>query len=182
MVCARCIRSVERLLTESGLTLKKVRLGEAELAASPNAVQLDILRQSLGAEGFELLDDHNGQLVVQIKNVVINEIHQSTGKKPKPMNFSDFLAHETGHQYSQLSKLFSAVEGLTIEKYIIAQKIERVKELLIYNELSFGEIAFQTGYSSSHHLSNQFRQVTGLTPTQFKADRKKHGQKALDVM
>lgn len=182
MVCARCIRSVEHLLTEAGLEAKKVRLGEVELVASSNLLQLAALRQSLEYEGFELLDDRNSQLVAQIKNLVINEIHHATHKKPESVNFSDFLARETGHQYSQLSKLFSLVEGLTIEKYVIAQKIERVKELLIYNELSFGEIAFQTGYSSSHHLSNQFRQMTGLTPTQFKADRKQHGRKALDVL
>ena len=192
MVCARCIRSVERLLAEAGLEAKKVRLGEAGLAASPDSAQLAALHQSLEAEGFELLDDRNSQLIAQIKNLVVNEIHHAAGKKPQAMNFSDFLARETGHEYSQLSKLFSAVEVLTIEKYIIAQKIERVKELLRYNELSFGEIAFQTGYSSTQHLSNQFRQVTGVTPTQFKAERTLHrrvrrsfgvgGRKTLDAV
>ena len=182
MVCARCIRSVEHLLTEAGLEAKKVRLGEALLAISPNPAQLTQLRQSLESEGFELLDDRNSQIIAQIKNLVVNEIHHATANKSEAMNFSDFLARKTGYDYTQISKLFSSVEGLTIEKYIIAQKIERVKELLIYNELSFGDIAFQTGYSSTQHLSNQFRQVTGMTPTQFKAERTLHGRKPLDAV
>ncbi|MFN0175456.1 MAG: helix-turn-helix domain-containing protein [Saprospiraceae bacterium] len=182
MVCPRCLRTVERLLGEAGLEAKNVQLGEAEFAASPNQAQLAALRQSLESEGFELLDDRNSQLVTQIKSLIINEIHHAADKKPAAMNFSDFLARETGHEYSQLSKLFSSVEGLTIEKYIIAQKIERVKELLAYGQLSLGEIAWQTGYSSSHHLSNQFRQVTGLTPSQFKAEHGRHGRKTLDAV
>ena len=182
MVCARCIRTVERLFTEAGLETKNVQLGEVELAASPNPVQLTALCQRLESEGFDLLDDRNSRLVAQIKNLIINEIHHAASKKPGSMNFSDFLARETGHEYSQLSKLFSSVEGVTIEKHIIAQRIERVKELLVYNELSYGEIAFQTGYTSTQHLSNQFRQVTGITPTQFKAEHRRHGRKTLDAV
>lgn len=182
MVCARCVRTVSRLLTEACLDAQAVRLGEADLSAPLTAAQLAALRQSLESEGFELLDDRNSRLVAHIKNLVVNEIHHAAGRKPEAMNFSDFLARETGHEYSQLSKLFSAVEGVTIEKYIIAQKIERVKELLVYNELSLGEIAWQSGYSSTQHLSNQFRQVTGLTPTQFKAEHRLHGRKALDAV
>ena len=182
MVCARCVRTVGRLLTAAGLEATNVQLGEVALAAPPTAAQLAALRQNLEAEGFELLDDRNSRLVEQIKNLIINEIHHDSSKKPETMNFSDFLARETGHEYSQLSKLFSGVEGVTIEKYIIAQKIERVKELLVYDELSFGEIAWQTGYSSTQHLSNQFRQVTGLTPKQFKSEHQAHGRKALDAL
>ncbi|MBC7778154.1 MAG: helix-turn-helix transcriptional regulator [Phycisphaerae bacterium] len=182
MVCARCIRTVSRLLDESGIAFQNVQLGEAVLSASPNAMQLAALRQRLELEGFELLDDRNSQLVTQIKSLIVNEIHHASGKKPEVMNFSDFLAREIGHEYSQLSKLFTSVEGLTIEKYIIAQRIERVKELLVYGEQTFSEIAWQAGYSSTQHLSNQFRQVTGLTPTQFKAERKQYGRKALDTI
>jgi len=182
MVCARCIRTVDRLVTEAGLSIKNVQLGEVEVSASPNAMQLAKLRQSFELEGFELLDDRNSQLVTQIKSLIINEIHHAADKKPAVMNFSDFLARETGHEYSQLSKLFSSVEGLTIEKYIIAQKIERVKELLVYGEMSFSEIAWQMGYSSTQHLSNQFRQVTGLTPTQFKVEHRYHDRKPLDSL
>lgn len=184
MVCPRCIRSVDHLLAEAGLEAKSVQLGEAVLATSPSAAQLALLRQQFEAEGFELLDDRSSRLVEQIKNLIVNEIHHAASKRPETMNFSDFLARETGHEYSQLSKLFSAVEGITIEKYIIAQKIERVKELLAYDELSLGEIAWQTGYSSTQHLSKQFHQVTGMTPTQFKAEHGRHGsgRKTLDVV
>lgn len=184
MVCPRCIRSVEHVLVAAGLEAKNVQLGEAVLATSPSHIQLAALRQSLEAEGFELLDNRNSRLVEQIKNLLVNEIHHSTGKKSETINFSDFLARETGHEYSQLSKLFSSVEGITIEKYIIAQKIERVKELLAYDELSLGEIAWQTGYSSTQHLSKQFHRVTGMTPTQFKAEhgRRGSGRKTLDVV
>ena len=179
MVCARCIRTVERLVTEAGIQIQNVRLGEAEIADSATPQQIVALQTALEKEGFELLDDRNSRLVQQIKNLIINEIHHETNKKSVTMNFSEFLARETGHEYSQLSKLFSAVEGVTVEKYVIAQKIERVKELLAYDERSLGEIAWQTGYSSTQHLSNQFRQVTGLTPTQFKADHQ-HQRKPLD--
>ncbi len=182
MVCARCIRTVGRLLERSGIAFQHVQLGEAVLSTSPGPAQLAALRKHLELEGFELLDDRNSQLVAQIKSLIVSEIHHAAGKKPEMMNFSDFLARETGHEYSQLSKLFSSVEGLTIEKYIIAQKIERVKELLVYGEHSFSEIAWQTGYSSTQHLSNQFRQVTGLTPTQFKAEHRQHGRKPLDEL
>lgn len=181
MVCARCIRTVSRLLAESGITPKSVDLGEVEVLNMPDTDQINILRQQLSAEGFELLDDRNSRLVEQIKNLIINEIHHQAGKKPDTMNFSTFLARETRHEYSQISKLFSGVEGITIEKFIILQKTERVKELLVYNELSLGEIAFQTGYSSTQHLSNQFRQVTGLTPTQFKSEHRRV-RKAIDTI
>ncbi|MDO8367254.1 MAG: helix-turn-helix domain-containing protein [Saprospiraceae bacterium] len=182
MVCARCIRTLSRLLVESGITFQNVQLGEAQITASPDPIQLAALRQRLELEGFELLDDRNSQLVTQIKSLIVNEIHHAGGKKPEVMNFSDFLSREMGQDYSHLSKLFSSVEGVTIEKYIIAQKIERVKELLAYGEMSFSEIAWQMGYSSTQHLSNQFRQVMGMTPTQFKAERKLHGRKALDAV
>ncbi len=182
MVCPRCIRSVGQLLENAGIEARQIRLGEVDLVAEPDEAQLSNLRQALQDEGFDLLDDRNRQLVLKIKSLIIEEIHHQAGKKPETMNFSDFLTRETGHEYSQLSKLFSSVESLTIEKYIIAQKIERVKELLVYDELSLGEIAWQTGYSSTQHLSNQFRQVTGLTPTQFKAEHRQHGRKSLDAV
>jgi AraC family transcriptional regulator len=167
MVCARCERTVERLLAEAGIPAKRVRLGEAELEGEPSPEQLASLRQALHTEGFELLDDRTSRLIAQIKTAIINEIHHEP-QKPEAMNFSDFLGKAIGQDYAYLSKLFSAVEGLTIEKYIIAQKIERVKELLAYGEQTLSEIAWELGYSSSQHLSNQFKQATGLTPTQFK--------------
>lgn len=178
MVCARCKRSVERLLTAVGLRVKNIRLGEADIEGEPSPALLEMVRHSLHAEGFELLGDRMSRLIGQVKNLVVQEIHHEP-QKPETMNFSDYLAKKTGHDYSHLSKLFSSVEGVTIEKYIIAQKIERVKELLVYGELTLSEIAWQLGYSSSQHLSNQFRQVTGMTPTQFKGSHG-HGRKHLD--
>lgn len=179
MVCPRCIRTVERLFAKVGLPTKNVRLGEVELTAEPTAAQLLLLKKSLETEGFELLDDRTSRLVEQVKTLVVNEIHYAA-RKPEAMNFSDFLARETRHDYSHLSKLFSSVEGVTIEKFIIAQKIERVKELLVYDEQTLGEIADQTGYRSTQHVSNQFKQVTGLTPTEFKSGHRRLGRKPLD--
>ena len=182
MVCPRCIRTVERLLTQQNLSVKHVQLGEAELFKAPDNEQLSVLRESLELEGFELLDNRNSRLVEQVKNLIISEIHHGAGKKPETMNFSDFLAGETGHEYSQLSKLFPLVEGVTIEKYLIAQRIERVKELLVYGEQTLSEIAWQTGYSSTQHLSKQFRQVTGMTPTEFKSGHERTDRKTLDAV
>lgn len=181
MVCARCIRTVSRLLSEAGIAVDNIELGEVKTTSLLDTAQIDRFRLQLRAEGFELLDDRNSRLVEQIKNLIINEIHHDAGKKPETMNFSAFLARKTHHDYSYISKLFSGVEGITIEKFIILQKTERVKELLIYNELSLSEIAFQTGYSSTQHLSNQFRQVTGLTPTQFKSEHQRV-RKAIDTI
>jgi AraC family transcriptional regulator len=180
MVCARCERTVGRLLAAAGLRAKHIRLGEAELEGEPSPRQLASLRQALQAEGFELLDDRASRLIAQLKATIINEIHHEP-QKPEAMNFSDFLAQAVGHEYSYLSKLFSSVEGITIEKYIIAQKIERVKELLAYGELTLSEIAWQLGYSSSQHLSNQFKQATGFTPTQFKNGHQRDRQRLDEV-
>lgn len=180
MVCLRCIRSVERIFSELDIPLQSIKLGEVQLEALPSAAQLAQLQAYLIREGFELLDDRYSQLVEQIKNIIIAEIHQQTHKKPDTLNFSDFLVQETGQEYSSLSKLFSTVVGITLEKYIIAQRIERVKELLAYGEQTLSEIAWQMGYSSTQHLSTQFRQITGMTPSLFKTNHKLHGRKPLD--
>ena len=169
----RCIKTVGRILEESGLKVSGIKLGEAEIEGNVDLNKKAIIGQQLQAEGFELIDDKNSKIIEQIKTLIINEIHYESGLKKETMNFSEFLAQQTGHDYSFLSKLFSGIEGITIEKYIISQKIERVKELLIYDELNLNEIAFRMGYSSSHHLSNQFKQLIGMTPTEFK---KGHGR------
>lgn len=117
--------------------------------------------------GFELINDQQRQIIEQVKTIIIEHVHHDKHKLAST-NFSDFLEQQVGVNYYSLSKLFSSIEGVTIEKFIILQKIERVKELLIYGELSLGEIAFDLGYSSAAHLSGQFKQVTGLTPTAFK--------------
>ncbi|MBL7807898.1 MAG: helix-turn-helix transcriptional regulator [Saprospiraceae bacterium] len=180
MVCARCLRTVERIAGEAGLATKSIQLGKMELDASPEPKQLAIFRARLKDEGFELLDDRNSCLIEQMKALVIGEIHHAAGRRGAAINFSDFLASETLHEYGQLSRLFSAVEGVTIEKFVIAQKIERAKELLLYNELTLTEIADQIGYSSPQHLSSQFRQATGMTPSQFKSGHQQNGRKPLD--
>ncbi len=179
MVCLRCVRTVTRILTEAGLRLKYVRLGEVEMDGGFETHQKENIRKSLLVEGFELLDGMNSRLVEQIKKIVISEIHYHAGLKKDTMNFSEFIAQRTGHDYSHLSKLFSSVEGITIEKYIISQKIERAKELLTYDERSLSEIAGRLDYSSSQHLSNQFKQLTGMTPTEFKRSHH-HKRKHLD--
>jgi AraC-like DNA-binding protein len=180
MVCARCLRTVGRLASEAGLPVKNIQLGEIQLAAAPAPEQLAAFRASLETEGFELLYDRNSRLVEQVKTLVIGEIHHAAGRRPATMNFSEFLARQTLHEYGQLSRLFSAVEGVTIEKFVIAQKIERAKELLLYDELTLAEIAFQMDYSSPQHLSNQFRQATGMTPTEFKSGYQQRERKPLD--
>lgn len=178
MVCARCERTVERLLIEAGLEVKRIRLGEADIDNEPSPGSMKMVRNLLYAEGFELLDDRMSRIIAQVKNLIVQEIHQEA-QKPEAMNYSDYLSHKTGYEYSHLSKLFSSVEGVTIEKYIIAHKIERVKELLVYDEMTLSEIAWRLGYSSSQHLSNQFRQLTGMTPTHFKSSHQ-HSRKHLD--
>ena len=173
MVCARCERMVQLQLAEVGLMAKTVRLGEADIEGEPTPAQLEALRAALQTEGLELLDDRTSRLVGQVKNLVIQEIHHAP-QKPEAMNFSDYLSKKAGYDYSHLSRLFSSVEGVTIEKFIIAQKIERVKELLMYDEQSLSQIADELQYSSVAHLSNQFKKVTGLTPSQFKQSAAKN--------
>ena len=178
MVCQRCINTVRKIFNDSGYPVTSIQLGEVELVQSISAEGKNIISRALHDEGFDLLDDKNSRLVEQIKNLIISEIHHEAGKKSELENFSEYIASQTRHDYSYLSKLFSAVEGITIEKYIISQKIERVKELLVYDELTLSEIAFRLGYSSSQHLSNQFRQITGMTPTAFKSGH--HSRKHID--
>ena len=168
MVCLRCIKTVSRVLEEAALNVKSVTLGEAEIEGIVDPQIKKRVSQLLSEEGFELIDDKNSKIVEQIKTLIIGEIHYAAGLKKESMNYSDFLTQQTGHDYSYLSKLFSGIEGITIEKYIIAQKIEKAKELLVYDELNLNEIAWKLEYSSSQHLSNQFKQYTGMTPTEFK--------------
>lgn len=168
MVCLRCIKTVSLILQQSGIKVRNVKLGEAEVEGNVNKELKNQLSKSLSVEGFDLLDDKNSRIVEQLKTLIISEIHYESGLKEESMNYSEFLAKQTGHEYSFLSKLFSSIEGITIEKYVIAQKVERAKELLIYDELNLNEIAWKIGYSSSHHLSNQFKQLTGMSPTEFK--------------
>lgn len=168
MVCGRCKRVVRDVLEELGIEVRKVELGEVEIGELPETVTIETIRQLLAENDFELLEDRKIVLIEQIKAFIVNEVHHDRRERPDHQNLSDFLTQKMGYDYSYLSHLFSAVEGLTIEKFVIAQKIEKVKEFLLYGELTLSEIAWRLGYSSTQHLSNQFKQVVGQTPGDFK--------------
>jgi AraC family transcriptional regulator len=176
MVCNRCINAVKQLLETIHLPYCAVNLGEVELEQEPTAAQLDQLKDGLQQLGFELLDDTRKKLIERIKTIVIAHIHHGD-EADRKYNFSDILSSQLHKDYSYLSHLFSEVEGLTIEQYIIRQKIEKAKELLVYDELSLSQIAFDLGYSSVAHLSAQFKKVTGLTPSHFKKMGSAHRHK-----
>ena len=166
MVCSRCKMMVKSVLEKAGLQPVSVYLGEVEIKETPDSAQLKQLKSSLNDLGFELIDDQKSRLIEQIKTLIIRHIHHT--ETQSPLKLSALLASKLNYDYVYLSNLFSAVEGTTIEKYYIAQRIEKAKELLVYNELSLSEIAFQLGYSSVAYLSSQFKQVTGMTPSVFK--------------
>lgn len=166
MVCNRCIMAVKQELEKLNIQSNRIALGEIEVNDNIPKEQIQQLDLRLKDLGFELLDDAKKQLIEKIKNIIINHVHYNS--EDNNYNFSDILSQKLHKDYSYLSSLFSEVEGITIEKYMIHQKIEKVKELLIYDELSLSEIAYQSGYSSVAHLSAQFKKVTGLTPSHFK--------------
>jgi AraC-like DNA-binding protein len=166
MVCPRCIASVEQLLQKNNLSATGVRLGEVDLAKAPGKDQLQAFATDLKQAGFELLDDQKKQLIEQVKNLLIQKAQSGTVEDH--FSVSKYITETIFKDYSSISRLFSEVEGITIEQFFILQKIEKTKELLIYDELSLGQIAFDLGYSSTQHLSNQFKKVTGMTPSQFK--------------
>lgn len=168
MVCSRCIRVVHEELTQLGLHVERVALGEVIVEGTD--LNTAAIRERLHENGFELLETESAKLVEMVKTVII-ELAQSDDLSELEENLSDILAKRTHRDYAALSHLFSSVEALTIERYFILQKIERVKELLTYDELSASEIAYKLGYSSPAHLSRQFKQETGFTPTEFKRTR-----------
>ena len=166
MVCNRCVIVVQQELDKLELSTGSITLGEVVLLKEPSDKQLTQLKINLSGLGFEVLDNSRKRLIEKIKNVIINQVHH--GSLDEKYNFSEIISKKLNRDYSYLSGLFSQVEAVTIEKYIINQKIERVKELLIYDELNLSEIAFQLGYSSVAHLSSQFKKLTGFTPSHFK--------------
>jgi AraC family transcriptional regulator len=167
MVCPQCIRVVGEDLAALGLRVHRVVLGEADVSTTDGAdPDWPAVRASLQDAGFALLEDPRDQLVDRIKTLLVTLIHYPP-PGPRLVNYSDYLVEHLRKDYHYLSHLFSASEGLTIEKFIIRQKVERAKELIGYGELPIAEVAQQLGYSSPAHLSRQFRQVTGLTPTEF---------------
>jgi len=177
MVCNRCIMVVQNELDKLGLSAMSIKLGEIIFEKEPTTEEKKHLAEALSALGFEVIDDKKSRIIEKIKNIIIDLVHHQDNDSKS--NLSDVLSNELRHDYNYLSNLFSEVEGTTIEKYFIAQKIERVKELLVYDELSLSEIAFQLNYSSVAYLSNQFKKTTGLTPSHFK-QIKEEKRKPLD--
>src|SRR5699024_3834286 len=169
MVCNRCVLSVQNELDKLGIEEAQVRLGEIRIEQELSESEKQQLKEALLPLGFEIIDDKKSRIIEQIKNVIIDLVHHQDNDIKT--NLSHVLSSKLNHDYNYLSNLFSEVEGTTIEKYHIAQKIEKVKELLVYDELSLSEIAFQLNYSSVAYLSNQFKKVTGLSPSHFKKIR-----------
>jgi len=166
MVCPRCIESVQQVFQNLEIEVIEIQLGAVSTTQKINANQKKLLQSKLVERGFELLDDKNTKLINEIKSTIIQEIHYQ--KEASLVNFSDLLSSKLNYDYAYLSRLFSAVEGRTIERFVLAQKIEKVKEFLTYDELTLSEIAFQMHYSSTAHLSAQFKKITGMSPSAFK--------------
>ncbi len=177
MVCDRCIIAVRRELEKQGLKYKNIQLGELELVHEATNFQIKQLRERLTEIGFELLDDKKSRIVEKIKNTIVTLIHRN--EEELNMKLSVLLEEKLKMDYHYLTTLFTSVEGVTIEKYAILQRIEKVKEFLMYDELNLSEIADQMGYSSVQHLSQQFKKVTGSTPSKFR-DLKENRRKPLD--
>lgn len=180
MVCDRCVMVVRQQLDEAGLDYNNVQLGQVELEKDASKEQLENLRIKLKDLGFELLDDKKSQVVEKIKTTIVSLIH-GYNEDEFNLKLSAHLQDKLQLDYHYLSTLFSSVEGITIEKYAILQRIEKVKELLMYDEKNLSEIAFELGYSSVQHLSQQFKKVTGLTPSHFK-ELKENKRKPLDKL
>jgi len=167
MVCNRCITAVRNELAQMGHSVGEVTLGEAEITDKLSSTDIKHIDASLKKLGFEVIEDRKSRIIEQVKNEIVHLVHHSGAVLNT--NLSSWLADKVNYDYTYLSNLFSEVEGTTIEKYYIAQRIEKVKELLIYDELSLAQIADSLGYSSAAYLSGQFKKVTGLTPTFYKS-------------
>ncbi len=166
MVSNRCKSAVKETLKKLGLHYIFVDLGEVEIMETLNDEQWEMVKLSLHNSGLKLMDDKRAMLIEKIKNAIIEMVHHSD--ETIKVNFSDYLSKKLSHNYTYLANLFSEVQGTTIEHFIISHKIERIKELIIYDELNISEIAWKMNYSSVAHLSNQFKKMTGLSPSHFK--------------
>lgn len=172
MVCDRCKAAVRSVFQEVGIEPESVELGYVDLDEMPSAEALGDIRQRLERQGFELLEDNRLQTVDRIKTLIIEMVRYAAPKSAANVNVSAYLSDRLHSDYSALSKLFSSATGTTIEKFVIAQKVEMVKELISYGELSLTEIANRMGYSSVAYLSAQFKAVTGMTPSAYKSSGK----------
>jgi AraC family transcriptional regulator len=166
MVCNRCVLTVENILRENQIPYNTVSLGEVDLGRNLSKEEIKSIQTSLHKVGFELIETRVNKIIEDIKQAVLEYIN--LGLDSQNQKLSSFITKSISYDYSYLSDLFSSVEGKTIEQYFILQRIEKVKELLVYDQLSLTEISYQTGFSSVHHLSSQFKKVTGLTPSHFK--------------
>lgn len=169
MVCNRCILVVQNELDKLGIEATNIKLGEITLKKDLTTKEREELENVLDPLGFQVIDDKKSRMIEKIKNVIIDLVHHQDNDAKT--NLSDVLSDALHHDYNYLSNLFSDIEGTTIVKYFIAQKVEKIKELLVYDELSLSEIADRMNYSSVAYLSNQFKKVTGLTPSHFKQIR-----------
>ena len=169
MVCNRCILVVQNELDKLGIEATNIKLGEITLKKDLTTKEREELENVLDPLGFQVIVDKKSRMIEKIKNVIIDLVHHQDNDAKT--NLSDVLSDQLHHDYNYLSNLFSDIEGTTIEKYFIAQKVEKIKELLVYDELSLSEIADRMNYSSVAYLSNQFKKVTGLTPSHFKQIR-----------
>ncbi|MCL9804567.1 AraC family transcriptional regulator [Flavobacterium amniphilum] len=179
MVCSRCKLVVKSELEKLGLNVLSVELGEAEIIDSLDDSQKELVVKQLEEFGFEVIDDKKSRLIEQVKTVIIELVHHS--QESIKTNLSDFISEKLSLDYNYVSNLFSEVEGVTVEKYYILQRVEKVKELLVYDELNLSEIAYQLNYSSVAYLSNQFKKVTGFTPTYFKQLKEKKRKQIEDL-
>ncbi|HEV8284438.1 MAG TPA: AraC family transcriptional regulator [Chitinophagaceae bacterium] len=166
MVCQRCIMTVESIFSDLNIPFTNISLGEADLSRELTNDELKNIERGLNKAGFELIETRVNQVIENIKQAVMEYLN--LGMDNENLKLSSFITKKIPYDYSYLSDLFSSVEGKTIEQFFILQRIEKVKELLVYDQLSLTEISYQTGFSSVHHLSSQFKKVTGLTPSHFK--------------
>jgi AraC family transcriptional regulator len=180
MVCDRCILAVRQQLDQLDVAYKNIQLGEVELAGHVSKDKMDVLRDNLKSLGFEILDDKKSTAVEKIKNTIIQLVHRAN-ESERNKKLSVLLEENLQMDYNYLSGLFSSIEGITIEKYVILQRIEKAKEFLLYDELSLSEIADKLDYSSVQHLSQQFKKITGLTPSHFRS-LKEHKRTPLDKL
>lgn len=167
MVCDRCIKVVKEVLLKNEIKIEHIELGKIHFNTILLTDEINQLKSILIKEGFDILESYDLQIVNQIKTLIIENIFHGRHKMFN-QNYSTYLALNVEIEYGQLSRIFSELEGRTIENYIIQQKIERVKELILYNELTISQISYELNYSSPQHLSRQFKQVTGITPTKYK--------------
>jgi len=170
MVCPRCIDSVKEIFHNMNIQTLQIELGVVTTTYPISSADKQTLKTKVAERGFELLEYQHSKIIAQIKAIIVEQIHHN--KESLTVNLSTLLSDKLNQDYTALSKLFSSVEGVTIEKYVLKQKTEKIKELIVYNELNLSEIAFQLNYSSVAHLSSQFKKETGMTPSAFKGLKK----------